>query len=373
MRHILTLAALAAGLIVPPALPAQEAPPAEPAPPPAPAAPAVKFSFNPDIAVIGNFVAFAGRSGVAEDFSDPPAMSLRESELSFQAVVDPYARAAFYLAASDDGVELEEGFLEFTRLPAGLTAKLGKFKAAFGKVNTFHPHVLPWADVPLAHAKFMGGDEGLVDSGVSVSWLAPTEALFIEATGQVLNGNDGGLFTRFERRDVAYVAHLKLYRDLNDSHNLEVGFSGAYGNGDPAMTTPRRRFGADLTWRWKPAARGNYTQFVVRNEWYAADRIDRDPLDPSLGRKTPVGAFLSADWKFARRWWTGARVDYAQDPAAGDLQDRQASLSLTFTPSEFHLWRLQARRTWDDALSRPEYSVLLQAQFSIGAHGAHPF
>ena len=66
---------------------------------------------------------------------------MNEAEVSFQAVVDPYARADFFLAFGADGeVSLEEGFLTFTSLPGGLLAKVGKMKAAFGKVNQLHPH-----------------------------------------------------------------------------------------------------------------------------------------------------------------------------------------------------------------------------------------
>jgi hypothetical protein len=45
--------------------------------------------FNPDIAVIGNFLGAVGKN----DVSPSPALEMPESEASFQAVVDPYARA----------------------------------------------------------------------------------------------------------------------------------------------------------------------------------------------------------------------------------------------------------------------------------------
>ncbi len=372
-RRFFQRLALACAL-APLALPAQDAPPADnPPPAPAPVSPGAAKLFNPDIAVIGNFLAFGGNRGIAEDYVDPPAMQVKESEFSFQAVVDPYARADFFVSLTGGGIELEEGFLTFTRLPSGLTAKVGKFKAAFGKVNTMHAHVLPWADTPLAFAHFMGGEEGLKDGGVSMSWLAPTDSLFVELTGQALNGNDGALFTRFERRDLSYVGHVKVYGDLSDSQNLEGGLSVAYGNGDPLARAPKRRYGADLTWRWRPPQRSNYRQLMVRNEWFIAGRTPLDPLDRLSPRRLPVGAYLSADYRFARRWWAGVRYDYAPRPEAPAWQDRQSSATLTFWPSEFQQIRLQARRTWNDELRRNENSVLLQFQFAIGAHGAHPF
>ena len=62
--------------------------------------------FNPDMAVIGDFLGAAGRNTV----NPHPALEMHESEASFQAVVDPYARADFFMSFGEEGVELEEGF-----------------------------------------------------------------------------------------------------------------------------------------------------------------------------------------------------------------------------------------------------------------------
>src|SRR5262245_48220396 len=45
--------------------------------------------FNPDIAVIGNFLGALGEN----DVRPAPALQMPESELSLQAIIDPYARA----------------------------------------------------------------------------------------------------------------------------------------------------------------------------------------------------------------------------------------------------------------------------------------
>ena len=55
--------------------------------------------FNPDIAVIGDFLGAAGHNSV----NPQPAFEMHESEASFQAVVDPYARADFFLSFGEDG------------------------------------------------------------------------------------------------------------------------------------------------------------------------------------------------------------------------------------------------------------------------------
>jgi hypothetical protein len=123
--------------------------------------------FNPDIAVIGNFLGAAGRNTV-----DPtPALEFPESEASFQAIVDPYARADFFMAFGEEGVDLEEGFITFPVIPGGLLVKVGKMRAAFGKVNTLHSHAIPWTDRPLVINNLTGGEEGIADAGISAARL----------------------------------------------------------------------------------------------------------------------------------------------------------------------------------------------------------
>src|SRR5206468_3709307 len=138
--------------------------------------------FNPDMAVIGDFLGASGRNTV----SPAPALEMHESEAAFQAVVDPYARADFFVSFGEQGVNLEEGFLTFTELPGGLLTKVGKMRAAFGKVNTLHNHVLPWTDRPLVIQNLVGGEDGIDDVGFSVARLIPNPWIFLEATGQVL-------------------------------------------------------------------------------------------------------------------------------------------------------------------------------------------
>src|SRR5258706_443009 len=136
----------------PPTLPPPDAPPPTPPQPPSGASQATNY-FNPSISVIGNFLAVAGHNEV----ENLPVANVRESEVGIQAIVDPYARADFFLSYGEEGVSVEEGFLTFTSLPAGLLAKVGRIRVAFGKVNTLHLHVLPWPDQPLPVVTLLPG------------------------------------------------------------------------------------------------------------------------------------------------------------------------------------------------------------------------
>ena len=182
--------------------------------------------FNPDIAVIGDFLGAAGRNTV----NPSPAMEMHESEASFQAIVDPYARADFFISFGQEGVEIEEGFLTFPAVPGGLLVKVGKMRAAFGKVNALHNHVLPWTDRPLATNNLLGGEEGIGDAGISVARLIPNPWLFLEATGEIYRGNSSDLFASSMRGDLSYVGHLRAYQDITDNTNVDFGVSYARGH-----------------------------------------------------------------------------------------------------------------------------------------------
>src|SRR3989338_6691604 len=67
---------------------------------------------NPNVSVIGWFQGEAGRRHGHGTEDPPAAFTMKEAELGFQAVVDPYARADFFASFTGEGeAELEEGYL----------------------------------------------------------------------------------------------------------------------------------------------------------------------------------------------------------------------------------------------------------------------
>ena len=324
--------------------------------------------FNPDMAVIGDFLGAAGRN-----LTDPqPSLQMHESEASFQAIVDPYARADFFISFGESGVDLEEGFLTLTSLPGGLLTKVGKMRAAFGKVNTLHNHVLPWTDRPLVTRNLVGGEDGIDDAGISVARLIPNPWIFLEATGQVFRGDSDELFKASHRGDLSYVGHLRGYQDITESSNIDLGFSYSRGHNDAAVadTMPdsftTQLYGVDATFRWRPLQRSIYHSFVGRTEWIWSRRDQLDALQKASG------FYVSGDYQFGRRWFGGVRLDRSDRATDASLTDTGGSLILTYWPSEFSQVRAQYRRT-NYALAESANELLFQFQFSIGAHGAHPF
>jgi hypothetical protein len=242
--------------------------------------------------------------------------------------------------------------------------KVGQFRDAFGKINATHNHVLPFTERPLMTRNLLGGEEGLGDSGISASRLFPNRVAFLEATGQVYQGNSE-IFKAETRADLAWVGHLRAYRDLTESTNIDLGGSFAQGHNDAGGGATTRLWGGDATFRYRPLRRSIYTHVLARTE-LAWSRRSEMPGPSSFG------AYGYLEYQFARRWTTGLRLDTAERATDPSVKDKGASFLLTYRPSEFSLVRGQYRHTrWGEGLRSNEF--LFQVLFSIGAHAAHPF
>jgi hypothetical protein len=328
--------------------------------------------FNPDIAVIGNVL---GAAGPARGNPDPgKAIELHESEVAFQAAVDPYARADVYLSFGEQGVNVEEGFATFPTMPGGLLLKVGKMRAAFGKVNGLHTHALPWTDRPLVTRNLLGGEDGINDAGVSVARIIPVPWFFLEATGQVFRGDSADVFQSSQRRDLSYVGRLRAYQDLGEATNLDLGASFSTGHNNAGVVDgadlgrfTTRLIGVDATLRWKPLQRSIYRSFVARSEWVWSRRQQDN------GVQSAFGYYVSGDYQLGRRWFAGARLDRSARAGNAALVDTGQALVLTWMPSEFSVIRAMYRRTRYARPAGTSNELLMQVQFAIGAHGAHPF
>jgi hypothetical protein len=330
-------------------------------------------ALNPDISVIGDFIASAGGNtppplATLQPF---PSMAMHESEIGLQAIIDPYARGDFFISFGEEGVNLEEGYITFTALPAGFVAKVGKMRSAFGKVNTMHNHVLPWVDRPLVTTNLVGGEDGIDDAGFSIQRILPApKGIFLEATGQLFRGDSSDVFQAQQKSDVSTVEHLRAYRDLTESTNLDLGFSYARGHNDGTAAQPgnfiTQLYGIDATVRWKPLRRAIYHSFVGRSEFIWSQRQQL----PSEQRA--FGFYTSGDYQLGRRWFTGVRYDWSDRSQFANLTDKGVAATLTYWPSEFSQIRGQYRFT-HYAENRDANELLMQLIFSLGAHGAHPF
>jgi hypothetical protein len=339
---------------------------------------AASKALNPDVSVIGDFIGSAGHNPV----NSTPSFQMHESEIGLQAIIDPYARGDFFISFGENGVNLEEGFITFTALPAGFVAKGGKMRAAFGKVNTLHNHVLPWVDRPLVTQNLVGGEDGIDDAGFSVEHIIPAPRnWFLDFTGQVFRGDSADVYTASNKNDVSVVGHLRGYHDLTDNSNLDLGVSYSRGHNLFGTDFITNLYGIDATYHWKPLTRSIYKSFIARSEFIwrrqdqpslAACQTIACPLNFAPGSQHAFGFYASGDFQFARRWFVGARADRSDRAFNAQINDKGGSIVLTYWPSEFAQIRGQYRFTrYADQFNANE--AFIQLQFALGAHGAHPF
>jgi hypothetical protein len=329
---------------------------------------------NPDISLIGDFIGIAGRNNLAPGRS----LELHESEIGLQAIIDPYSRADAFLSFGETGVNVEEAYITFTSLPAGLLLKVGKKRADFGKVNTIHNHALPFIDRPLVTNNLVGGEDGIDDAGFFLSRFLPApKNWFLEGSAELLRGDSGDLFQASRRQDVSVVGHLRAYRDLSESTNLDLGVSYARGHNNFGSSFLTNLYGGDATLRWRPLRRAIYNSFMFRTElfWSARDQFSLS-VPALFETQHAFGLYASAEYRVNRRWTVGGRFDRSGHATDAHLTDSGFSGILTYWPSEFSQIRGQYRfghlaTAPSDFSNANEF--LFQFLFVMGAHGAHPF
>lgn len=324
------------------------------------------LSFNPDIGVIGDF-----RGSYISRGKRNVDLYLNETEVSLQAAVDPYARADFFLSFGRDpetgkyGVEVEEGYLTTLSLPAKLQLKAGRFRSAVGRLNTVHPHALPFIDMPNAYVNYFG-EEGLKDEGLSVSWLMPTKAFYQELLFQVTSGySESPAFTRSEKNRLLYVSHLKNFFTLNDDNTLELGLTGISGPNDSARVS--NMAAVDITYKWKPVQLNTYHSLTWQSEFYFNHANLSDNFSVSS-----FGMYSFLQYQLAKRWFLTGRYDYGQKPYDKTIRENAFSLTAGWYATEFSKLEFETKTT-DDNIDKRFYQGWLRWIFVIGAHGAHQY
>lgn len=355
--------------------------------------------------------------------------NLNYAELALMATVDPYFELAGIFHASPTGFEVEEAYLKTTSLPGGFGLKAGKFLSGFGKLNGQHAHQWDFTDQPLPYYGIFGG-EGLNEPGAQLTWVAPAD-FFLTIGAEALQGANETSFGTKKFHDTlnlqrvggsrgpnAYAAFLKTSFDADDL-TVVLGASGAMGVarryhdltdiGVDAMTVETLGcLGEGIRARtWVAGAELVMKYFIDSNRYVSFQgeglyrvqqgRYFYTALFPVSGNdviataKVPYyarrwGAYGQIIVKPFLQWRFGARFDALGTEvlrAAGARKQNEpaflyrASGMIDYHPSEFSLFRLQYN--YDRSrLNRynhrtPGHEVVLQANISIGAHGAHPF
>ncbi len=327
-------------------------------------------NMNPNIGLITKFTGDALANGeieIDEEEGSPEGFNFHEVELSFQMVIDPYARADFFIAflPEEEAVELEEAFITVFSLPFDLRAKAGIIRAKFGRLNPIHPPEVVFVDYPLPLEVYFGG-EGLVGTGVSVSYFMPNKwDLFWEATCEVTNGDNEMIFNGNSTNDLAYNGHFSSFFNMGDNSALLLGGTAMSGVNDELGLYKTNVYGIDLTYKWKPLRRQLYKSFTWQTEFFFLDR------EEGTSENIKAAGFYSyVEYQLGRRWYVLGRYDRAELQDNSGNADQKYVAALTYFPSNFQTIRLQST-TSKDFQGKSSTLLSLQWNFVIGAHGAH--
>ena len=319
----------------------------------------------PDISVVGDFQA-SYKNNVKRNFD----AGINEAELSLQSVVDPYARADFFITVGRDPVtgkfstDLEEGYLTTLSLPAHLQLKVGKFKSAMGRINPVHSHALPFISLPDAYQNYFG--EGINDEGMSLSWLVPNPVFYQELLVQVTDGPiDNPSFSRSVGNTYFELAHLKNFFDLSANATLELGFSGMTGENSFNLRTNIAAI--DLTYKWKPVQYNTYRSFTWQSETYFSNaNISKDKA------MNTFGMYSFINFQFSKRLFFTGMYSYSNKPYSASTVENSYSATIGWYATEFQKLEIEGKTTSSN-MEKEQNQILLRWIFVIGTHGAHQY
>ena len=384
-------------------------------------------AFNPGISLIlngtwGNLSRDPARyriNGFAPTGGEvaPPArgLSLGETELAISANIDHYFRGTMYAAlAPDNGIGVEEAYIQTLALSKGFTVKAGRFLSGVGYQNEIHPHAWDFTDASLASKAFLGGK--FADDGVQVKWVAPTDLYFAVGAeagrGRTFPaGPEGG---RSKNGIGSGVLFAHLGGDIGASTAWRVGLSSlqtspqgrTYDDLDSAGTTVTNSFsGKSRLWaldgvlKWAPNGNATQTNFKLQGEYFRrkeSGNLTYDTTAASLGTRVDSyssqqsGYYLQGVYQFMPRWRAGYRYDRlsagtasiglvnngalaaANFPILNAYNPTRNTVMVDWSTSEFSRLRLQFARDRSQ-FAVTDNQVFLQYIMSLGAHGAHKF
>lgn len=360
-------------------------------------APACAGVSNPDISVLGQpFVRWT--DDAAEPGRRRPRLDVGETELYFDAALNPYARGTVVAAMADGEAGVEEAYFTMNRgLPFGLALKGGKYRAGFGRLNAAHPHTYPFAERFRVLAEYLPGEEAFNETGAQVSArFAPAGDAALTLSADWLQGdsfrreressgapNDpleaGGDDGAGEPR-AAVLGRAAAFVPLRGQSAVEFGLSATQGTGNAAAATRTTLFGADVKAKLWNTPR---SYLVLQGEWLALDREDAgwDEAAAAWTRASvkPAGAYLYADYNFDTRYNVGASFERWQsaDPDAewNHAFGVFAGLALMEETTAFRAgWeRFQAATPEGGEAPGAVNTFTLRVVWSMGPHKAHQF
>lgn len=315
--------------------------------------------FIPDIGGVGDFTLRQANLHQGDPRFNPAddKFQVRDTQLIFFSPIDPYTNAQISIDKPANGpFDIEEAFLVFTKLPYGLTLRMGQYRPAFGLINALDTFQLPMVNRPQALARYIGED-GLVEPGVNLTSYVPNPwDADLKLDLNVLSGNNPLAFNRNQGQnfDFAYMGTLTYARELFSSGAMTGGLSLAGGPGpggqayyaDPFLQVQYAPNQSNiLTW--------SIESLLAERQGVGDDGVKR-------------GLYALFDYNFWLRYHAAFLIDMADRPNVPRGTEVGFSPLFTYFVSDNTRLRLQYTHTTGSGPERPEDAVFLQATFALG-------
>ncbi|MFB3850843.1 MAG: hypothetical protein ACE14Q_02840 [Acidobacteriota bacterium] len=360
---------------------------------------------NPNISVVVDTSAYTSNLNKKElgerflpgfDFPPPQGNELYNkgfhfnyAELYLYAPVDPYFNLYTTIPFSENGSEVEEAYFLTSSLPKGLQFKGGKFKSAFGRLNSQHEHTWDFSDAPLPYRAFLG-EEGLTDTGLQINYVPQTQ-FYLDIGGELFQGSNEMLFGKEAKNGPhCYTLFAKTSFDCGTNSTILTGLSLIKGearnwsvNSDSQFTGKSSLYDFEFTYKWK---KSKYKGFTLQSE-YLYRKQNGDVEGKEFGgylNRHQDGFYIQGVYLFGNgRWRIGSRYDrlnlfsdsyklneenlyFGKDPY-------RISFMAEYNPTEFSRIRFQYNHDKSYRFQKTNREFILQLIFGIGAHAAHSF
>ena len=345
--------------------------------------------------------------------------NLNYAELGLSKSVDPFFSFNSIFHFSESGVEIEELYFTTTALGYNTRVKGGKFNSDFGYLNSKHHHAWSFADMPLVYESFLGM-HGINEKGLQLQWTAPTSNYLMFGL-EALQGENEQMFgnseihledmniTALEGIDPApakkapslFIGYVKSSFDIGDTTVLG-GISYANGSSRVDHSTDEEEphafsgdseiYGIDLKVKhyFDSYSSLEWQSEILSRKMEGTQYENNDAgnfVSPSMTKKQS-GFYSELLYSPNKSWRMGARIDsifkneiiknngVGEQPFSPDNLNKYSAMVEYYT-SEFARLRLQYNHNKalynEDGQRNDINSIILQANFAIGAHGAHSF
>ena len=379
------------------------------------------FELDPNTYTVGGFVPPGGHGHGGEEEEGghgggfgpgDRGFSLDETELNFSANIDPYWYGMVTAGILDEGIDIEEAYIQNSGYVPGLLVKAGRFFSGMGYINQQHPHSWDFVDAPLVQLAMNGINYG--DDGFQLRYVAPTP-LFLEFGLEAGRGSQFPGAPRNQNGPNAWVGFVNLGGDVGFSNSYQVGASyrdttaeerefddeDSMGNEleNHFVDLRSKTYGIDFVWKWAPNGDPSQRNFKFQAEYYRRDEngqleydLEGEGAGPLEGpyKSEQDGWYAQGVWQFMPSWRVGVRYDLLDSGTLeyqpitdgiitrDDLQQlrehkpERATIMVDFSSSAFARFRLQYAE--DKArFDETDRQVIFQYIVSLGAHGAHRF